>query len=132
MRDITLILQKLKQKGFLTSNGTAKQKVYIIPEELYVEKIGTKSGLSQNQVVVKLENGDKVDSHLTVEQRYLLDNMNGSMSIRELLELSGRSSRTKFREQILASLLKLGLVEMTIPDKPTSSKQGYQLRILPI
>lgn len=99
---------------------------------MYVEKIGTKSGLSQNQVVVKLENGDKVDSHLTVEQRYLLDNMSGSMSIRELLELSGRSSRTKFREQILASLLKLGLVEMTIPDKPTSSKQGYQLRILPI
>lgn len=129
-RDITLILQKLKRKGFLTSNGTAKQKVYTIPEELYVEKIGTKSGPSQNQVMVKLENGDQVDSHLTVEQRYLLDNMSGSMSIRELLELSGRSNRTKFREQILAPLLKLGLIEMTIPDKPTSSKQQYKLKVM--
>ena len=81
--------------------------------------------------MVKLGNGDQVDSHLTVEQRYLLDNMSGSMSIRELLELSGRSNRTKFREQILAPLLKLGLIEMTIPDKPTSSKQQYKLKVMP-
>ncbi|MFZ7214440.1 RNA-binding domain-containing protein [[Pasteurella] aerogenes] len=146
-RDITLILQKLKRKGFLTSNGTARQKVYSIPDELYVDKagpsrdqvgtksgpswdqVGTKSGPSQN-LVAKLENGDKVDVHLTVEQRYLLDNMNGSMSIRELLELSGRSNRTKFREQILAPLLKIGLIEMTIPDKPTSSKQRYKLKMI--
>lgn len=87
-----------------------------------------KSGPSQNQVVVKLGNGDQVDSHLTVEQRHLLDNMSGSMSIRELLELSGRSNRTKFREQILAPLLKLGLVEMIIPEKSTSSKQRYKVR----
>ncbi|MDD7425722.1 MAG: hypothetical protein PUK61_04765 [[Actinobacillus] rossii] len=81
-------------------------------------------------MVTEFENGDKVDVHLTVEQRYLLNNMSGSMSIRELLELSGRSNRTKFREQILAPLLKLGLIEMTIPDKPTSSKQRYKLKMI--
>ncbi|WP_374011518.1 Fic family protein [Pseudomonas cichorii] len=39
----------------------------------------------------------------------------------------GRSNRSKFREQVLAPLLALGVVEMTIPDKPNSSKQRYRL-----
>ena len=62
-RDITLILQKLKRKGFLTSNGTARQKIYSIPDELYVDKagpsrdqVGTKSGPSRDQVKIWLLN----------------------------------------------------------------------------
>ncbi len=113
----TPILQKLKRKVVLTSSGSVREKVYTISVELYVDK----AGLSWNQVV-ELENGDAIDLHLTEEQSYLLDHMNGCMAIRELLELVGRSNRTKFREQILALLLKLGLIEMTILDKPTSSK----------
>jgi len=41
--------------------------------------------------------------------------------------IAGRSDRTKFRHQVLAPLLEDGLLEMTIPDKPTSSKQKYRL-----
>ncbi len=41
--------------------------------------------------------------------------------------MSGRSNRTKFRDQVLSPLLEAGLVEMTIPDKPTSSKQRYRI-----
>jgi len=38
---------------------------------------------------------------------------------------SGRTDRTKFRDQVVAPLLEAGLLKMTIPDKPRSSKQQY-------
>jgi len=45
----------------------------------------------------------------------------------ELMTVTGRSDRTKFRHQVLSPLLEAGLIEMTIPEKPRSSKQKYQL-----
>jgi len=45
----------------------------------------------------------------------------------ELMAITGRSDRTKFRHQVLNPLQEAGLVEMTIPDKPRSSKQKYRL-----
>jgi ATP-dependent DNA helicase RecG len=69
---------------------------------------GTKLGLSRDQVVIL---------HQAIEE-------NG---ISELMAVTGRANRTKFRDQVLNSLLAEGLLEMTIPDKPTSSKQKYRL-----
>jgi ATP-dependent DNA helicase RecG len=43
------------------------------------------------------------------------------------MTVSGRSDRTKFRNQVLNPLIDAGLVEMTIPEKPRSSKQKYRL-----
>ena len=40
---------------------------------------------------------------------------------------SGRTNRTKFRDQVVAPRLEGGLLEMTIPDKPRSSKQQYRI-----
>jgi len=40
---------------------------------------------------------------------------------------SGRTDRTKFRDQVGAPLLDAGLLEMTIPDKSRSSKQQYRI-----
>lgn len=71
-------------------------------------QVGTKSALSPNQVEV-LE--------LAVDPRALA----------ELMIPSGRTDRTKFRDQVVAPLLKAGLLEMTIPDKPRSSKQQYRI-----
>ncbi len=51
----------------------------------------------------------------------------GEHATPELMAFTGRSNRSKFREQVLNPLLALGLVETTIPDKPTSSKQCYRL-----
>jgi predicted HTH transcriptional regulator len=48
-------------------------------------------------------------------------------AITDLMDIAERSDRTKFRHQVLAPLLEDGLLEMTIPDKPTSSKQKYRL-----
>ncbi len=44
-----------------------------------------------------------------------------------LMQIDGRTDRTKFRNQVLNPMLEAGWLEMTIPDKPTSSKQMYRL-----
>jgi ATP-dependent DNA helicase RecG len=73
------------------------------------DQVGTKSGLSWRQV----EN--------------LLEFMETSSAIKELMELLGWSNRTKFRDKFVNPLLESGIVKMTIPDKPQSSKQQYYL-----
>jgi ATP-dependent DNA helicase RecG len=45
----------------------------------------------------------------------------------ELMTPSGLKNKTRFRDQVVAPLLKAGLLEMTIPDKPRSSKQQYRI-----
>lgn len=64
---------------------------------------------------------------LQQEQVELLCRMAGEHAAPELMTFVGRSNRSKFREQVLAPLLALGLVEMTVPEKPNSSKQRYRL-----
>ena len=64
---------------------------------------------------------------LSPDQMKLLANFEGSHSIAELMERGGRTNRTKFREQVLNPIIETRLIEMTIPDKPRSSKQKYRL-----
>ena len=61
------------------------------------------------------------------EQVTLLHRMFDDHATSELMSFVGRSNRSKFREQVLAPLLAPGLIEMTLPDKPNSSKQRYRL-----
>ena len=53
--------------------------------------------------------------------------MRSEKPIGELLALAGKSDRTKFRHQVLRPLLEEGLLEMTVPDRPRSSKHKYRL-----
>jgi predicted HTH transcriptional regulator len=69
---------------------------------------GTKSAPSRNQVKLL---------RMCLIENTLLDLMN----------LLGRSDRTKFRNQVLNPMIYEGLVEMTIPDKPNSRLQKYRL-----
>lgn len=70
-------------------------------------QVGTKSALSLHQVqVLKLADVPR--------------------ALAELMVPSGRTDRSKFRDQVVAQLLEAGLLEMTIPDKPRSSKQQYR------
>jgi ATP-dependent DNA helicase RecG len=70
-------------------------------------QVGTKLALSPHQVQV-------------------LEIASVPRSLQQLMEPSGRSDRTKFRDQVLRPLLQAGLLEMTIPDKPRSSRQQYR------
>ncbi|MBE0471992.1 MAG: putative DNA binding domain-containing protein [Methyloprofundus sp.] len=69
--------------------------------------------------------GTKLD--LSDEQVLMLELLEGEKTITELLDFVGRNNRTKFRSEVLNPLLELGVVEMTVPDKPTSPKQKYRL-----
>ncbi|MBL7211148.1 MAG: ATP-binding protein [Desulfobacteraceae bacterium] len=44
-----------------------------------------------------------------------------------LMALAGHTNRTRFRKTILQPLIDADLMELTIPDKPRSSKQRYRL-----
>lgn len=77
------------------------------PQTENLKQRGTKLGLSQDQVDI-------------------IHNCLNEKAITELMALVGRTNRTKFRDQVLKPLLEMGLIEMTIPDKPTSSNQRYR------
>jgi ATP-dependent DNA helicase RecG len=65
---------------------------------------------------------------LSTDQLLVFEQIEGEMSLVELMVLLNRKDRTKFRQQVLTPLIDLGLVEATIPDKPTSSRQKYRLK----
>ena len=48
-------------------------------------------------------------------------------STKELLDMAGRSDRTKFKRFVLRVLVEGGILEWTIPDKPNSRLQKYRL-----
>ena len=47
-------------------------------------------------------------------------------STKELMGLLGLKHRPTFRDNYLLPALELGYIEMTVPDKPNSSKQKYK------
>lgn len=112
-RDVTLKLQELVRKGLLVTSGPVRTRRYALacgvsePEETSRHQVSTKSALSEYQVQV-------------------LESASVPTSVVDLMKPSGRTDRTKFRDQVLRPLLEAGLLEMTIPDKPRSSKQQYR------
>ncbi len=63
---------------------------------------------------------------VTGEVRRLLEALTGEMLRRELQEALGLKHEDHFRNAYLAPALDAGMIEMTIPDKPRSSKQRYR------
>ena len=57
----------------------------------------------------------------------LLLALSGEMSPAELRKALGLTDRRHFRKAYLTPLLREGLIEMTIPDKPHSNRQRYRL-----
>jgi ATP-dependent DNA helicase RecG len=50
-------------------------------------------------------------------------------SFAEMISFMDVTDRTKFRRKYIHSLLEAGILEQTIPDKPNSRNQKYQLTI---
>ena len=78
-----------------------------------VEQVGTKLPTGPLQVTLQVEN--------------LLQSLEGEQSRSEILDRLGLKDRVNLTTEYLRPALAAGLIEMTIPDKPTSSKQQYRL-----
>jgi ATP-dependent DNA helicase RecG len=57
----------------------------------------------------------------------ILDLCKNAQPIQAIMDELHWKDRTKFRNKFINPLLELGLIGMTIPDKPKSSKQKYLL-----
>ncbi|MBN1127767.1 MAG: DUF4062 domain-containing protein [Chitinispirillaceae bacterium] len=105
----------------IAHNCIKKQRVtkqYKEKKEADKRRTGTKSKQNRHQVTTQ--------SALSRHQVEILSNCLKESDIVRLMRIAGRSDRTKFRHQVLNPLIEAGLVEMTIPDKPTSSNQKYR------
>jgi len=70
---------------------------------------------------------EQVRAQVTAQVERLLTALGReSLSAKELLDRLGLKHRQSFSNLYLKPALELGLVEMTIPDKPNSSKQKYR------
>jgi len=65
--------------------------------------------------------------HVTPQVKQLLGVMQDDMSREDLQRVLGLKDRKSFRQRYLLPALEQGLIEMTIPDKPSSSLQKYHL-----
>ena len=89
--------------------------------DLVTDQVGSNTDLVTDQV------GSQV-SHSTSNpvQELIAVLGNREMSISELMHELGLKHRPSFRERYLDPALEMGLIERTIPGKPTSSKQRYR------
>ena len=69
----------------------------------------------------------QVTAQATEQVEGLVSVLSGEMSGKELQDALSLQHREHFRLKYLLPALEAGLVEMTIPDKPRSSKQRYRL-----
>lgn len=83
-------------------------------------QVGAKSAPGRHQVVARSAPGSN-----QIEK--LLSSIGTSGNIREFMALLGWKDRSKFRAKYITPLLEQGILAMTIPDKPNSSRQEYYL-----
>ena len=84
-----------------------------------------KGGVEHGGAADELVKEEKVTKSLTMLQIQILKNSEKPVSMLELAEIAGVYHRSFFKKQHLDPLIQDGLIAMTIPDKPRSSKQKY-------
>ena len=68
-----------------------------------------------------------VTAQVTAQVNMLVENIKGEMTKTELMQTLKLTHRQSFTETYLLPSLNQGVIEMTLPDKPKSSKQKYRL-----
>jgi ATP-dependent DNA helicase RecG len=81
------------------------------------------AGTGQNTTEVT----PQVTPQVTQQVARLLQGISGAMGRVELMDALGLKDRMHFSNEYLKPALKEALIELTIPDKPRSSKQRYRL-----
>ncbi len=74
----------------------------------------------------EIDKNEQVTAQVTAQVKKLIEVVSESpMSANELMELVGIKHKQSFRQNYLVPAVELGLIAMTHPDKPRSSKQKY-------
>jgi len=69
----------------------------------------------------------QVTPHVTPQVQRVIENIRGEMTRGELMEVLELKDREHFRKDYLQPALRSGLIQMTVPDKPRSTRQKYRL-----
>lgn len=101
-----ITIRRKPERAFKAVGGKTEEIAW--SESRPEDQVGTRWGLSGDQVGVL--------------RKCLAD-----QAIADLMAVTGRTNRTKFRDQVLNPLIRMEFISMTIPDKPTSSIQKYRL-----
>jgi predicted HTH transcriptional regulator len=120
----------IEVRGRGTNRVVEACRAYGIAEPTFIEASGAVTVTFKAEVVADLgrapsQVGPK--SVLNAAQVQVLEIASVARSLPELMAPSGVKNKTRFRDQIVAPLLDAGLLAMTIPDKPRSSKQQYRI-----
>jgi ATP-dependent DNA helicase RecG len=90
-------------------------------------QVGTQSGLGRSETPqVTLQVTPQVTLQVTPQVRAVLSAGAAPCSRAELQRAAGLKDRMHFTESLLQPLLAAGLLEMTLPDTPRSSRQRYR------
>jgi ATP-dependent DNA helicase RecG len=101
-----------------------KMSIYV-PDDTSVQASGEVTAQVTAQVTGEVTG--EVAGEVTGEVLRLLKVVVGEMKRQEIQEQLGLKHEDYFREAYLLPAIKAGTLEMTIPDKPRSSKQKYRL-----
>ncbi|MBN1930532.1 MAG: hypothetical protein JW786_02855 [Desulfobacterales bacterium] len=99
---------------------------------LQIEEIGMRMRMTvflSEQIMIQ-DNADRLTPEVTPEVMGMLFVMADEMTRGEIMKKLGLKDEKHFRENYQQVAVKLGLIEMTIPDKPRSSKQRYRITAL--
>ncbi|WP_438868714.1 Fic family protein [Pseudomonas sp. L1(2025)] len=120
------LMEKLGRGGLLISHAFAEQG--LPPPEWQSDAQGVTLTLRTPEVTPEV--APEVTPEVTPEVIRLLDALVGDLSRKELQQVLELKDAEHFRKSYLRPALAAGVVEMTQPDKPSSSKQRYRLTIM--
>jgi len=98
--------QEIKKNEVIGHNS--EQLSFLYDDNSEKKALGTKQGLSKDYLKI-------------------LKNCKEESSAVELMNILGRTNRTKFKLAIIYPLIDQGFMELTIPDKPRSPNQKYRI-----
>jgi ATP-dependent DNA helicase RecG len=134
VRRNALIADMLHRIGFIEKAGTGIERIRKeardqgCPEPRFAET-GFVTATFYPNPRVKESAESQGEAEIEAPSRHqvlILANCMEEQSLTSLMKIVGRADRTKFRHQVLRPLIDAGLVEMTIQDKPRSSRQRYR------
>ena len=119
----------LPEPGFSEVGDAFRVEIYrkqvdqLAPDPASTQQVPSKSLASTQQVPGKFPTSE--EPVLDGKMKELVEYCVVPRKRSEMQEFLGLSDRENFRSAVLNPLLEKGLIKLTIPDKPTSSRQRY-------